>query len=32
MGNRHGDAQGEGENGTNWEIKTDVYPLLCVKY
>ena len=26
------DARGEGENGTNWEIETDIYPLLCVKY
>lgn len=22
---------GEGEDGTNWEIKTDIYTLSCIK-
>ena len=25
------DIEGEGENGTNWESRTDIYTLPCVK-
>ena len=25
------DAVGEGEGGTNWEIRIDIYTLPCVK-
>ena len=25
------DTVGKGEDGTNWEIKIDIYTLLCVK-
>ena len=29
--NRYVDIQGEEEGGTNWEIRTDIYTLSCVK-
>ena len=29
--NGHVDTAGKGEGGTNWEIKTDIYTLSCVK-
>ena len=27
MENGHGDTEAEGEGGTNWEIKIDIYTL-----
>ena len=29
--NGHVDTGGEGEGGTNWEIRIDIYTLPCVK-
>ena len=30
--NGHVDTVGEGEGGTNWGIRIDIYTLPCVKY
>ena len=29
--NGHVDTGGEGEGGMNWEIRTDIYTLPCLK-
>ena len=29
--NRHVDTGGEGEGGTNWEIRNDIFTLQCMK-
>ena len=30
--NRHVDTVGEGEGGTNWEIRIDIHTLPCAKH